>query len=160
MISCEEKINGKTRAEWQEMANRSGLEVHLPDETIYPESESENSEDEQPQQNEEEEENSTVSADNSSESESDNSEVATDDNSSSINSTKEQQVDEMTNSVIGAIITSKKVCKCCGSTFSPYSGYSDEGKSPTKGGSDWCTSGQTEYCSEKCYYKFINGNCD
>jgi hypothetical protein len=83
----------------------------------------------------------------------------TDNTSGNYNET-DDNVDAVTNTLIDMLISVKRECKCCGRQFSPSTGYNDEGQSPTLDGSDRCTSGQTEYCSEKCYNKFDYGNCE
>lgn len=140
-ISCEQKYAGKTRSEWQEYANQTGRPVHLPEGTVYPEG--------MKKKKKKKSENSI-----------ENDNIEPSNNTSNDNNETDEQVDAATNTVIEMLISAKRECKCCVSQFSPRIGYNSEGQSPTLGGSDWCPSGQTEYCSEKCYNKFASGNCE
>lgn len=61
-----------------------------------------------------------------------------------------ETIDEETGSFIMGIISAKKTCECCGGKYSNGVGYSIDGRSPNSS-SEYCTSGQTIFCSRSCY---------
>lgn len=63
-------------------------------------------------------------------------------------SVEEKLKDDFAN---GVIFGFERKCKYCGNSFNSKRGFNDEGKSPALNGSEWCPSGQTVFCSRKCY---------
>jgi hypothetical protein len=71
----------------------------------------------------------------------------------------EEEINEATNAIIGALLGAKRQCRCCGVAFLPMTGYNEYGQSPTLNGSENCSSGQTVFCSDKCYNTSYHNEC-
>ncbi len=138
LCSCEERIMGKTRKEWQEQANSTGIPIALPGETIWPNKKK----------------TKVIENYKSNEADYDESQQKIEKSDNSSNSQNTDDVSTSTSEI------RKYECIYCGNSFKKENGKSDECNymKDTNGnrintGLNYLL-GIVPFCSQKCYDSF------